>query len=186
MGSLVVFYISGVDPQSNDTPSSTVYRRGLGVHSGSVVKAGNIEISKCYCGIEVAYNSEFVVNNLGIKDCAGSGILINLNSMLYVVQTCNISGNVDGVYIGANSTFLADEPGPTPQNAMILQNNSNSGITCINNGFASVNYANLLNNQGSFNMYAANAGFIQAIGTTYSTTSPAINTFGNYGAFIRN
>ena len=167
LGLISGFFISGVNPQSSDNPSPTVYRRGLGVHSGSVVKAGNIEISKCYCGVEVAYNSEFVVDNLGIKDCVGSGILVNINSMFYISQSCNIASNADGVYIGANSSFFADESGPTPQNAMLIQYNRISGLTCINNGFASLNYANLLYNQGPYTLYTANDGFIQANGTTY-------------------
>ncbi|PLX68621.1 MAG: hypothetical protein C0603_05570 [Denitrovibrio sp.] len=180
LGYISGFKILGHNDEVNyPLNGQTVYRRGLMVSNNSGVVAGKLEAHNCFRGIEVSNISQLTINSYTASYNSESGLLTDMGSLSQISGSCSITSNSIGLFANGNSVIIANK------SSMITQSNTTYGVYCINQSEVFIDHATATGNTTK-DLYAANSGFIEAVGTTYSTLSPAINTQGNHLGYIRN
>ncbi len=173
----MVFFLNSINDTTNYPNGADINRIGLVIRNASVT-AGNLHVHNGYIGIEVLDNSVFRIDSLNARYNSNSGLLVGNTSTAVLLASSVVSNNGYGITVIYNGIFTSGGI-----NGTSVQNN-NFGIYC-DSGRALTNHMTITSNNTN-DLYASNGGTIQAVGSSFNTTSPAINTFGNYGAFIRN
>jgi len=198
-----------VDSNPSQPNDGILVQNGLLGGLGGVIQLNNASIHNFRGrGLALVFGGSAVLDGVSITNCAGgcsntSGIILGQNNNITISNN-----NGDGINILRNGTsrligsYISNngrdgltclENSSTRANSSTFTNNGRRGVTCRENGSIQIRGATVTNN-GNTGVLAASAGYIDfsnlsgsnsVLSGNRTATSPALNTTGNSGSFIR-